>query len=56
LGENFIEYGIEQSNEFGLYRKSLAASSPDEFLIILEGQSSLEKEEFVNADRDCEES
>jgi hypothetical protein len=56
LGENFIEYGIEQDGEFGLYRKNLIANSPDEFLITLEGWSSPEKEEFTSAARACEES
>jgi len=56
IGGKFIEYRIEQGGKFGLYRKNLTANSPDEFVIVAEGQESLEREEFANANQACEES
>jgi len=46
---------MEQGGKFGLYRKNLMANSPDEFTTVLEGQESLEREEFASAAQSCEE-
>jgi len=40
MGQNAIDYTIEQGGKFGLYRKSMDNSSPDEF-VVLTGQNTL---------------
>ena len=54
LGRSFIEYKKEQGGKFGLYRKTLMENSPDEFLLVPEGQSSVEKQIFKEAKQRAE--
>lgn len=64
VGQNTIEYTMEKDGKFGLYRKSLDGSSPDEFSVLnisqmqnaFPSQIAEKREKFLQSVKEIEES
>jgi hypothetical protein len=55
-GTNFIKYRKQQDDKFGFYQKTLAQNFPDELTVFSGSQTSTEKKEFEEANRNIAES